>query len=249
MPPDADRGPSQPHVCRPESPRAGPFLAPELVPDEAPLLRSLGGVPIAEYLAALASEKPAPGGGSAAALIGAIGAALVSMICRLTLDAAARPGEPVPLGRALIAADALRDRLVQLAADDARVAGAMVELAHAMKREPDPERSPLRAQLQASRQAAAGSALAILEAGAETLELSVTAAHCGTCLALSDAAVAAAAAGATLDGAAMTVAINLGLIEDPEFVRRTRARVAQLMADAGHLRLQLLAEIQGLLEG
>src|SRR5262245_60192980 len=72
---------------------------------------------VGRFLDALASGSPAPGGGAAAALGGAMAGALVAMVCRVT---AAREREPSGIGDHVAAADGLRDRLTALAGEDMR---------------------------------------------------------------------------------------------------------------------------------
>ena len=203
----------------------------------------LGGTAIGDYLADLASDAPAPGGGGAAALCGAVGAALVCMVCRLTLKDGANGVAQKELTAMLDRAEALRARLLELGAEDARVAGGMVALVHALRDAPDAHAGPLRARVQVALQAAAGTALAILEACASVVDESAGAVRLGTPVALSDAGVAAAAAGAGADGAAMTVCANLGLIEDPLFVERTRATLDRLNTGVASQRANILAEV------
>jgi formiminotetrahydrofolate cyclodeaminase len=91
---------------------------------------------VGRYLADLASAAPAPGGGSAAALAAALGAALVAMTCRVTAKHAGAAPEGRPLGELAEQADSLRRRLTALANDDARVYSDVI----AARRLPVPER-------------------------------------------------------------------------------------------------------------
>src|SRR5260370_15836217 len=70
--------------------------------------------PLQDYLHALASEQSTPGGGSAAALSGAMGAALASMVCRLTLGKEAYAGIRQEIEELLRRAEKLRSRFQQL---------------------------------------------------------------------------------------------------------------------------------------
>ena len=73
---------------------------------------------IATYLESLRSAEPTPGGGSAAAYTGAFGAALLAMVCQLTMNS--RPGEDTSLlGPTADRLDSLVDRLSSAARDDA----------------------------------------------------------------------------------------------------------------------------------
>jgi len=72
------------------------------------------------FLDELASSAPTPGGGSAAAVMGAMGAALVSMVCNLTIGKKNYDGVEADMCQALGEAEALRQRLNGMIAADAR---------------------------------------------------------------------------------------------------------------------------------
>jgi formiminotetrahydrofolate cyclodeaminase len=199
---------------------------------------------LAKYLDDLASAEPAPGGGSAAALTGALAAALVSMVCNLTLNDVAYASVHGEASQMLRRSETLRARLLYLAEEDARVAGSMVQLVHALRRDQGAEHSPSRSQVQDALKGAAGTALAIAEACAESLQLSGDIARLGKAEALSDAGVAAVAAEAGLSGAAMTVEINLALVSDLEFVRQRHADLDRLSGGKDQLRDEIVAYVR-----
>lgn len=205
----------------------------------------LSATSIGAYLDDLASDRPAPGGGSAAAMCGALAAALVSMVCRLTLKDTAYIAVHAEMGRLLARSEALRTRFLALAADDARVAGGMVELVHALAAAAIDDRDELAAQVQVALRAASGTSLAILDACAAALEMSEVAARLGSKVALSDAGAAAAAAAAGAEGAALTVAINLAVIKDADFVRRTRDTAHDLTVAVKRRHAQVVTEVRG----
>ncbi|MCX6033117.1 MAG: cyclodeaminase/cyclohydrolase family protein [Chloroflexi bacterium] len=207
----------------------------------------LAGTSVGVYLDDLASDRPAPGGGSAAAVCGALGAALVSMVCRLTLNDTGYAAVHGELRSLLAQSETLRARFLTLAADDARVAGGMVVLVHALRSAPADAAGPLRAKLQIALQAAAGASLAILQACAAALDMSETAVRLGAAVALSDVGTAAAVAAAGAEGAALTVAINLALIADQDFVRQTRASVDALNVEVARRHTQIIAEVKNIL--
>ncbi len=80
----------------------------------------LAGLPLGELVALLAARTPTPGGGSAAAIAGAIGAALASMACKFSLQ---KPGSVPAAADVLLTIDQsledLRSRLLKLADEDA----------------------------------------------------------------------------------------------------------------------------------
>jgi len=205
----------------------------------------LASISLGTYLDDLTSVRPAPGGGSAAAVSGAMAAALVGMVCNLTLDDETYAGVHDAVARLLQEAGALRCRLLLCAEEDARIAGDMVRKVHALRAERDPAHSPLRAQVQQSLRASAGTALSTAEACADTLRLCEVAARIGKVAALSDAGVAAALAEAGLIGAQMTVETNLNLIEDSAFVLEQRERVESLARGVSQVRGTMMAHVRG----
>ena len=199
---------------------------------------------IGAYLTDLASDQPAPGGGSAAAMCGALAASLISMVCRLTLKDKAYTGVHGEVSGLLARSEVLRERFLALAADDARVAGGMVKLVHALADAVIDDRDDLAAQVQDALKAAAGTSHAILDACASALEMSEAAARLGSKVALSDVGAAAAAAAAGAEGATLTVVINLAVIEDVDFVRRMRGTADALAAGAEVRHAQVVAVVR-----
>ncbi len=181
------------------------------------------------FLDRLASATPTPGGGAAAALTGATGAAIVAMVCRVT----ARHGAPRPeLTETEQEAEALRARLTTLVQEDADAFAAVIEA----RRTPAAQRlAAVRAALVKATEVPVETA----EGAARILALCdrlVTSARAST---VSDLGVAVTLAAAALEGAALTARVNLRALDDPAFVARTRATLATLVGDAAVTRHRL----------
>ena len=179
---------------------------------------------VGRYLADLASAAPAPGGGSAAALAAALGAALVAMTCRVTDKHAGGAPEGRPLGELAEEADGLRHRLTALANDDARAYSAVI----AARRLPAPERGTaaqdaLKRATEVPERLAAESrhVLALCERIAPSARAST----------LSDLGVAAILAHGALRAAALTARMNLAGIADGDFTGETTRRLDALVAE------------------
>lgn len=184
---------------------------------------------ITEFLKRLSSEAPTPGGGSASALLGAVGAALVSMVCNLTLSSGKyKESEGVVQG-ILSESERLCAELERLVEEDA-VAYGKVSAAMKMPRSTDEEKQARTTALQTSLREACDVPLRTMEACVSVLELCTTAARVCTPHAVSDIGVAAHAAAAGLRGAEMNVAVNLSLIRDPDYVEAARKKANELLA-------------------
>ena len=177
---------------------------------------------LASYLDALAAATPAPGGGSAAGVTGAMGAALVEMVAGLSL---AKPdvasAEHSGLQRtALERARSARVDLLQLAEDDAVAYGAFMEALRLPKTTSD-ERTARTSAISAAAQRAAEVPLATLRATVAVAEAARSIQDKSLLAAASDLEVAARFARASGESAAENVEANLPYIDDPQ----TRAEI------------------------
>ena len=126
--------------------------------------------PVTNFLDELASNAPAPGGGSVAAISGALGAALVSMVCNLTLGKKAYADVQDDIGDLLAQSEALRAELTGLLeADVAAYTG--YSQAAKMPRDTDDEKAERAVVMQAALKVATDVPLSIAEAAAEVMDL------------------------------------------------------------------------------
>jgi formiminotetrahydrofolate cyclodeaminase len=184
--------------------------------------------PVTTFLDELASSAPAPGGGSVAALSGALGAALVSMVCSLTVGKKKYADVQEDIKALLAQSEALRKELVELLEADVEV---YTEVSRAMKmpRATDEEKAARTAAMQKALKAATDVPMQVAEACVEVMELCPPAAEKGNINAVSDAGVAVLMAEAGLRSAALNVLINLGWIKDAAFVAENRAKLDALL--------------------
>ena len=178
---------------------------------------------LGDYLDALAAATPAPGGGSAAGVAGAMAAALVEMVAGLSLAKSGAAGaEHSELQRTAIErARGARVDLLQLAEDDAVAYGAFME-ALKLPKATDDERTARTAAISAAAQRAAEVPLATLRATVAVAEAARSIQDKSLLAAASDLEVAARFARASGESAAENVEANLPYIEDPQ----TRAEIA-----------------------
>ena len=178
---------------------------------------------LASYLDALAAATPAPGGGSAAGVAGAMGAALVEMVAGLSLaKSGAQGGEHSALQQAVLErARSARAELLQLADDDAVAYGAFME-ALKLPKSSDDERTARTSAISTAAQRAAEVPLATLRAVVAVAEAARSILDKSLLAAASDLEVAARFARAAGESAAENVEANLPYIDDPQ----TRAEIA-----------------------
>lgn len=184
-------------------------------------MKDLPSMSLADYLDALAAATPAPGGGSAAGLIGAAGAALVEMVAGLSLAKGATEHTALQDDARRRAADA-RNKLLLLAEADANAYTAFI---HALRLPSgsESERAARTEALSTAAQRAAEVPLATLRAAVAIAEAAQTLGGRSLLSAASDLAVAARFARAAGESAAENVEANLPYIEDAE----TRVELAR----------------------
>jgi formiminotetrahydrofolate cyclodeaminase len=199
---------------------------------------------VAIFLDELASAAPAPGGGSVAALSGALGAALVSMVCNLTLGKRQYAAVQDEVAALLAESERLRNVLLQLLQDDVQV---FTDVSQAMKmpRETEQQKAARAAVLETALKTATEVPLEVAEACVAVMELCRPAAELGNVNAVSDAGVAVVMAEAGLRSAALNVLINLGWIADEVFVAQNRARLDGLLEGRPALRDEVYEYVMG----
>ncbi len=192
---------------------------------------------LSAFLGELASDSPTPGGGSVAALCGALGAALSSMVANLTIGKKKYADVEEEMKKTLAGTETLRLELTQMIDEDA-AAFDMVMAALKMPKETDEQKASRTAALQRALVDAATVPLAVMEMCIGVISLAKPVAEHGNANAVSDAGVAALVGRAGVHAAGLNVLINLGGIHAPEhrvFVEKARAAIGDLgrAADAG----------------
>jgi len=205
----------------------------------------LTGLPFNELTARLASREPIPGGGSAAALAGAMGAALVAMVAELTIGRADAAPHEQTLRELRDGAVARLDLLQRLAEQDAAAYEAVVT-ARRLPRDTDEQRTARGAELGRAMVAAAEVPLRTAEVAVEVLELAHQVAPIGNPNAVSDAGVGAQLASASVRGAILNVRINLPYLPAESPLRETAAADAdRLERQAANVEAATLAIVNG----
>ena len=192
---------------------------------------------------AIASEAPTPGGGTAAALAGAMGASLAEMVAALTVAKekyAASHAAVRPIGEA---AARTRERLLTLAQEDSDSYDAVVA-ARRLPKETDVEKTERARRRAEANRLAAEVPLRTGREAASLLALLPELAEKGNPNAASDAGAAALLLEAAVQGALLNVAVNLSGAQDAGFAARLTEEADRLGHDAGRLRERVLAAVR-----
>lgn len=196
-------------------------------------------LPLGSFLDQLASAAPAPGGGSAAALAGAMAAGLISMVCNLTIGKRQYAEFEEEARQLRERAEALRAELQTLAQSDVEAFNRL-STAYKLPRTTDADAATRRAAIQNATRLATDVPLRTARTVADLLPLCAPLARGGNRLLASDIGVAVLLIQSAVPAALLNVEINLGGLEDQQFVRETRAQISDLTIGLGE-------EIQGVL--
>jgi glutamate formiminotransferase/formiminotetrahydrofolate cyclodeaminase len=195
------------------------------VQPQAPLVS----LPVARFLDEVSSGTPTPGGGSAAALAGSLGAALTAMLANLTVGRSGGRADDDELSALAERAQAAKRTLADLVDADARAFDGVMQ-ARRMPRATDRERHTRDVTLKDAVRRAADVPLQVARLSLDVLEHARLAARQGRPDAASDAGTAALLARAALEGAVLNVLINLQGIDDEAFTDACHAEVDRLRA-------------------
>ena len=186
--------------------------------------------PIGIFLDELASGAPTPGGGSAAAIIGAMGAALVSMVCNVTIGKKGHEAVESEMKSVRDESEKLRLRLTALIAEDVAAFDALMA-AYRLPKSNEEDKSRRAAAIQSSLLGATETPLKCARACAEVVALSRRAGEKGYAGVISDAGVGVLAANTALRSAALNVYINAPSLKDRAFADAATAELEKLLDD------------------
>ena len=174
---------------------------------------------VKDFLSELASSSPAPGGGSVAALSGALSAALSSMVCNLTIGKEKYENVQDEIKRVLRESEQLRKHLTKLIDKDTEAFNEVMK-AMKMSKETDDQKEKRREALQKAYKSAAMVPFETAETCEKVLDLAIVVAEKGNQNSITDAAISAYMANIGVQSAVLNVKINLGSIKDESFVKK-----------------------------
>lgn len=171
-----------------------------------------------EFLSGIASERVAPAGGTAAAVVGAVGAALCEMVCIHTLEKGEHAAPSTDLADARDALREQRDHLLQLASADARVIDELFPTSG-----DDLDQSDIKRSI--------GVPLAIADGCLTVLDLATVVTENGTRTAVTDAGTGVFLVHSALQAALFTVRSNVGRLSDPSFIAEIEGDLTEIETD------------------
>ena len=180
------------------------------------------------FLDELASSSPAPGGGSVAALAGALGAALTSMVCNLTIGKKKYAAVEGEMREVLGQAEGLREQFTELVERDTAAFNKVME-SFALPKESEAQRALRSAAIREATKEATMIPMEVMKHCIDGLALAQIVAARGNGNSVSDAGVSGLMFHAACESAALNVRINLASLGDNEFVGWKTDEVGSLL--------------------
>jgi methenyltetrahydrofolate cyclohydrolase len=180
------------------------------------------------FLDELASNAPAPGGGSVAALSGALGAGLISMVCNLTLGKPKYAAVENDIAAMVKKSESLRKELLNLLEEDVQ-AYTVLNTTMKMPKDTEEQKNVRAKAMDKALKAATDVPMRVAEACVNVMGLCPEATAKGNSNAVSDVGVGILMAEAGLRSAALNVLINLKIVKDEKFVNDNRKKLDNLL--------------------
>jgi len=177
------------------------------------------------------SDSPAPGGGSVAALMGALGASLGGMVANLSASKRGWDDKLKYFSDWAVKAQQLKDELLFLVDEDTAAFKKVID-AFALPKETAEEKAARSDAIQAASKYAAEIPLRVTETAFKAYQLLAEMAEQGNPASISDIGVGLLAVRACIDGAAMNVRINLASLRDEKLRSALQEKVRKISADS-----------------
>jgi glutamate formiminotransferase/formiminotetrahydrofolate cyclodeaminase len=191
--------------------------------------RSLAKMNLREFCNETLSDSPAPGGGSVAALMGALGASLGGMVANLSAGKRGWDDKLEYFSDWAVKAQQLKDELLALVDEDTAAFNKVMD-ALALPKESAEEKATRAAAIAKATKYAAEVPLKVMETASKSYELLAEMAERGNPASVSDVGVGALATRACIEGAALNVRINLAQLKDEKFKAELADRVRKASA-------------------
>ena len=199
--------------------------------------KSLVSMTVTGFADEVSRDTPAPGGGSVAALAGALAAGLASMVANLTQKNPKSSEHEKDLLRIAETAQTLKDKLLMAVDDDTNAFSAYMNALKLPKQTPEEKKAREQA-MQEGLKLAVHVPLETARLSREAMKIGLEAAVQGNPNSVTDAAVGTAMAFAAVQGGVWNVLINLKGIKDPAFTASASEECSHLLQEASDLRAQ-----------
>jgi len=186
------------------------------------------------FIDELASKSPAPGGGSVAALAGALGAGLVSMVCRLTIGKKGYENVEDEIKEILRESESIREEFIKLIDLDAEAFNAIMS-AFKLPKSTDEDTHIRTEAIQASTRKATLIPMRVIDLAVKALSLAQAAGTIANNRVMSDIGVAGSMLSAAVESAWFNVEINLNSIKDKKFFDEINDRGELLLDECEEL--------------
>ena len=193
--------------------------------------KSLLKMNLREFCNETLSDSPAPGGGSVAALMGALGASLGGMVANLSAGKRGWDDKLQFFSDWAVKAQKLKDELLFLVDEDTNAFNKVMD-AFGLPKGSDEEKNARADAIETATKYAAEIPLKVMETSAKSYELLAEMAEKGNPASVSDVGVGALATRACIEGAALNVRINLGHLKDEKVKSDLSKKVEKLRADS-----------------
>jgi glutamate formiminotransferase/formiminotetrahydrofolate cyclodeaminase len=192
---------------------------------------SLAKMNLREFCNETLSDSPAPGGGSVAALMGALGASLGGMVANLSAGKRGWDDKIHYFSEWAVKAQQLKDELLSLVDEDSAAFNKVMD-AFGLPRESAEEKAARSAAIEKATKHAAEIPLKLMETASRSYELLAQMGDKGNPASVSDVGVGALATRACIEGAALNVRINLANLKDENFKSALQETMARIQAES-----------------
>jgi glutamate formiminotransferase/formiminotetrahydrofolate cyclodeaminase len=203
----------------------------ELKIESAAPKKSLVKMNVREFCNETLSDSPAPGGGSVAALMGALGASLGGMVANLSAGKRGWDDKLEYFSKWAVKAQQLKDELLSLVDEDTAAFNKVMD-AFALPKESTEEKAARATAIEGATKYAAEVPLKVMETASKSYQLLSEMAEKGNPASVSDVGVGVLATRACIEGAALNVRINLGQLKDEKFKTDLQNKVGTIRADS-----------------
>jgi len=209
----------------------------------------LRGLTVTGFADETSSDSTAPGGGSVAALCGALAASLAAMVANLTVPGASAETSEA-LSATAVRAQEIKDRLLHAIDEDTKAFEQIIQ-ANRMPKGTDAEQAARQAAILEANKGATTVPLGVLELSVEAIRLAAELVDSGLATAVSDVGTGTRVGLAGAEGAYLNVRINLKGIapDDPDWAASTRRKADELLATARRLADEAWPRIEARIEG